>query len=284
MARLSRDEVRPFVNEEAAARSGEVVGFSFGANWQKLVDRLDTRQLEQATDSLLNSFGGEQFPSRRFIDVGCGSGLFSLAAMHLGAREVVSVDVDPNAVACANYLRKRERLPANWTVKDGSILDANFVRTLGCGELVFSWGVIHHTGDLWSAFTNLTQLVCPGGLLCVAIYNRPRAPKIQISLKRTYNRAPRAVRPLMVAGYGTALLGLLAVRGRNPVSYVKGYGAHSRGMDYWRDVEDWLGGLPFEYAAPVEVHKFAERNGFRLEAELVRRPGGCNEYLLRRVT
>ncbi len=278
------DRVRSgYVNTEAASRSGEVVGFSFGSNWRKLVDRLTDEQMQQAKDSLAASFGGEDVAGRRFVDVGCGSGLFSLGAIRLGAREVVSLDIDPNAIACANELKRREGDPTNWAVQKGSVLDASLIRTLGAADLVFSWGVIHHTGALWAAFENLTLLVRPRGLLRVAIYNRPRMPVVQLAIKRAYNRAPRWLRPVLVAGYGSALLTLLGVKGHNPVRYVSEYGSRSRGMDFWRDVEDWLGGLPFEYAGPDQVRRFAESKGFQVEDELVRRPGGCNEYLLRKM-
>jgi SAM-dependent methyltransferase len=272
-----------YVNNEAASRSGEFVGFSFGANWQKLIGRLSQEQVQHATDSVASSFGSEQVAGRRFVDVGCGSGLFSLGALKLGASQVVSIDVDPNAIACATELKRKEGNPANWAIRAGSILDASFIRTFEPADLVFSWGVIHHTGAMWTAFENLLLLVRPSGLLRVAIYNRPRKPGLQLALKRSYNRAPRRLRPLMVAGYGSVLLTLLAVNGRNPVRYVSEYGSRSRGMDFWRDVEDWLGGLPFEYASPDEVRKFAENSEFQVEDELVRSPGGCNEYLLRRM-
>jgi SAM-dependent methyltransferase len=283
MHSTSRTEDSRFVNQEAATRSNEAVGFSFGANWQKLVARLDEESVRQATESLSTSFRGEAFNGRRFLDVGSGSGLFSLGALLLGASEIVSIDVDPNSIACVAELKRRQGDPASWTVIRGSVLDGGLVRSLGTADLVFSWGVIHHTGAMWSAFENLTNVVKAQGLLCVAIYNRPRLLRVQLALKRTYNRLPRPFRPALRVAYGGALLALLAVKGRNPMRYVSEYGARSRGMNFWRDVDDWLGGLPFEFASADQVKTFAESHGFRVEAEVLRSPGGCNEYLLRKV-
>ncbi len=102
--------------------------------------------------------------SRRFLDAGSGSGLFSLAAYRMGA-EVMSFDADPDSVACTNRLRNRFEDPPTWFVREGSLLDKAFLSTLQPADVVYCWGVAHHTGDMWKAIDNLTQLVAPGGLL-----------------------------------------------------------------------------------------------------------------------
>jgi 2-polyprenyl-3-methyl-5-hydroxy-6-metoxy-1,4-benzoquinol methylase len=274
-----------YVNQEGAAVAGEHVGFSFGANWRKFLATLTDQQIAEARRSLISSFAGNPIAGEAFIDVGCGSGLFSLGAIQLGCPRVVSIDVDPDALHCAQQLRDRFPSPAEWKIRSGSVLDEAFLRSLGTAPLVFSWGVLHHTGSMWKAISNTLTLVQPGGLLCLALYNRPGRPRLQLTLKRTYNRAPRELRPAMRGAYGGALLLALMVLGRrNPIAYVRNYGRRSRGMTFWRDVEDWLGGLPFEFATVEQVRKFAETAGFSVEHIVERSPGGCNEYLLRRPT
>jgi len=271
-----------FRNAEAAQASGEKIDFSFGENWRKFLQDLTLEREAQAADSLSAAFGPAGLHGGTFLDLGCGSGLFSLAALRLGASRVVSIDVDPHSVACAIALRKRAGDPERWTIREGSLLDAGFVAQIEPSDRVYSWGVLHHTGAMWSAIENAMTLVRPGGLFCLALYNRPNHPAIHMFLKRAYNRAPRVARPAFTAAYGSAWLLMQAVRGRSPVRFVREYGATSRGMRFWRDVEDWLGGLPFEFTDQAGVRSFAESHGFVVESVTVRAPGNNNDYLLRR--
>jgi 2-polyprenyl-6-hydroxyphenyl methylase/3-demethylubiquinone-9 3-methyltransferase len=269
-------------NQEAARTTGEVVGFSFGENWRKYLGRLTPDRIRQAEASLAESFGGAPIAGERFIDVGCGSGLFSFCAGRLGAATITSVDVDPNSVACAKELKRQSGNPPNWAIRTGSVLDAGFLRTIEPGTRVYCWGVLHHTGAMWSAIENALWLVAPGGLLCLALYNRPRHLAVHMALKRAYNRLARPFRPALVGAYAALLFGVLSLKGRNPVRYVREYGKRARGMSFWRDVEDWLGGLPFEFASEADVTRFVTERGFSVERVLRRPPGANNEYLLRR--
>jgi predicted RNA methylase len=275
--------VTGYVNREAARRAGERVSFSFGRNWRKFLDMVDEKRISQAEESLTRSFGGAPLAGEPFFDIGCGSGLFSLAAARLGAAAVLSVDVDPAAVACAARLRARYEAESAWETVQGSVLDRRFVSSLGTASRVYSWGVLHHTGAMWQAVDAALSLVAPGGLCCIALYTTPRRPRLDLALKRTYNQMPAVLQPPARLAYGTArLAALVAIRRRNPVRYVREYGRRSRGMSYWRDVEDWLGGLPYEFAASDEVAAVAGARGFRIVSQVVRGPGACSEYLLRR--
>ncbi|GAC1513657.1 MAG: class I SAM-dependent methyltransferase [Chloroflexota bacterium] len=273
-----------FVNSEAERESGETVSFSFGANWSKFLEDLDTASLTEAAKSLGVSFNEMGTKGERFIDVGSGSGLFSLCALRSGASSVLSIDVDPNALDCARFLRTREDDAARWEIAAGSVLDEKFISGLEPGTRVFSWGVLHHTGAMWRAIRNMTPLVSDDGLLCLALYNRPNRPTLHLALKRAYNRLPRPLRPGMRVCYGTVLLAMMAIfQRRNPFGYVGDYARNARGMSFWRDVEDWLGGLPFEWADRNAVTQFVEALGFETLQVIERNPGACNEYLFRRL-
>lgn len=264
------------INDEAAERSGERIGFSFGENWQRYLDEIDADRLREAEESLAESFAGESFAGETFVDLGCGSGVFSLAARHLGAH-VTSVDVDPASVACAERLREKE--DDQWDVRLASVLEPE---TLPRGTRVYSWGVLHHTGAMWEAVANALGCVEPGGLACLALYNKPHLAPVHMFLKRAYNRAPRPIRRTMILVYGVSWLGArTAVKRTSPRTYVRDYGKHARGMSFWRDVEDWLGGLPFEFTEPHEFEGHLPE-GYSIERTLVRAPGACNEYLVRR--
>src|ERR1700739_2967779 len=96
--------------------------FEFGGNWRRFLGRLDETRIKIARESIDSWLGTRTLEGRTFLDVGCGSGLFSLAARQLGAR-VVSFDFDPHSVACALWLRERYKVDeASWKIAHGSVL------------------------------------------------------------------------------------------------------------------------------------------------------------------
>lgn len=273
-----------FFNTEGASQAGEKVSFSFGENWQKYLAELTEERIREAESSLRHSFASATLEGQSFIDVGCGSGLFSLCAYRAGANPIISLDIDPQAVACAQSLQQRVAPGADWQTLSASILDDEFLAGLPPATNVFSWGVLHHTGAMWRAIENTLKVVAPGGRCCLALYNRPNHPRRALALKRLYNRLPRPLRFLMRVAYGTAWLAVVTLHRRNPLLFVRDYGKLFRGMSFWRDVEDWLGGLPYEYATPDEVTSFVSTRGLVMINIIVRPPGACNEYLMIRAS
>jgi 2-polyprenyl-6-hydroxyphenyl methylase/3-demethylubiquinone-9 3-methyltransferase len=143
----------------------------------------------EAERSLVDKLGRERIAGATFLDAGSGSGLFSLAAMRLGARRVHSFDFDPDSVGCTSELRRRY-FPhsTHWTVEQGSVLDAAYLQRLGQWDIVYSWGVLHHTGDMWRAFDLVTGLVDRSGQIFIAIYNDQGPKSIGWkAVKRFYN-------------------------------------------------------------------------------------------------
>jgi len=274
-----------FVNREAERLTGEEVRFSFGENWRKYLSSLTVEQIAQAQHSVQRLTGRTFLDGESFIDVGCGSGLFSLGAHKLNADSIISVDIDPNSIGCATMLRSRVSSGADrWKIVQASALDDTAMQALGQASVVYSWGVLHHTGDLWRAVQNTMGLVQPGGMLCLALYNHPQNEAMHMKLKRLYNRLPRPARPVLASAYAAARLRTVVMeQKRNPIQYVRHYGEESRGMSFWRDVEDWLGGLPCEFASADDVEIFAKPRGFIVEDVLVGPAGANNEYRLRRV-
>lgn len=271
-----------FVNTEAARESGENIGFSFGENWVKYLNELSEKELDQAVQSLEHAFANEGLKGHRFLDLGSGSGLFSLAAHTLGVRSIASIDIDPHSVACTAFLRNRVGDPPAWSIARGSVLDPAFLATFDPVDRLYCWGVLHHTGAMWSAFDAALGLIAPGGLGCIALYNRPRHLKLHLALKRTYNHLPRVIRPVMVGLCALAYFLRLLTTGRNPIKFVRDYGALNRGMSFWRALEDWLGGLPYEFAEADEVEARVRERGLRIVRSVVRAPGNNNDYLIAR--
>jgi 2-polyprenyl-6-hydroxyphenyl methylase/3-demethylubiquinone-9 3-methyltransferase len=262
--------------------------FEFGANWSRFLATIDEERIAEAERSLREMLGAEALADKTFLDIGSGSGLFSLAAMRLGAGRVHSLDFDPASVACTAELRRRY-FPGSggWTVERASVLDSDHMRELGRFDVVYAWGVLHHTGALRQALDVAADAVAPGGVLFLSIYNdqgwKSRAWR---SVKRLYNRLPRALRPVYVAlvmaprELAAAAIALARLR---PGAYRErwtGY-ARLRGMSRWRDMVDWVGGYPYEVARPAAILEFGRDRGFALD-RMVTRSVGCNEFVFAR--
>src|SRR5256714_2904655 len=261
--------------------------FEFGKNWSRFLDVLDDERIREAEASLKKMLEVEGLAGRSFLDIGSGSGLFSLAARRLGAR-VHSFDYDPQSVACAAELKRRYFADdADWTIEEGSALDADYIKSLGTFDVVYSWGVLHHTGQMWQALENARLPVAPGGKLFIAIYNDMGTQSARWKwIKRTYNDLPRALRvPFTVAvsapGEAKSILrSLLSLKVGDYVRSWTKYGRNNRGMSRWHDIVDWVGGYPYEVAAPEEIFDFYRARGFTLTTLKCGGVGlGCNEYV-----
>jgi 2-polyprenyl-6-hydroxyphenyl methylase/3-demethylubiquinone-9 3-methyltransferase len=232
--------------------------FAFGENWARFLTSLSDSQIEQATRAV-STLVGRDLRDLSFLDIGSGSGLSSLGARRLGAR-VYSFDYDPQCVACTQDLRRRF-FPGDeaWTVAQGSVLNEAFLATLGQFDVVYSWGVLHHTGHMWTAIENAARLVRPGGLFVIGIYNfrgGRRGTATWAKLKRWYCKAPRWQQVAWESAYMTWDLVSMAAVGRNPIGKIRD---SRRGMSWRRDVTDWLGGYPYEAATPGEILEFVRR-------------------------
>lgn len=273
----------------AAAFAAEVERgdrFTFGENWSAFLRVLDDDRIEEATSSLREMLGRDDLEGLTFLDVGSGSGLFSLAATRLGAERVHSFDYDCSSVGCTQELRRRYAPEADWTIEQGSALDGEYMRSLGHFDVVYSWGVLHHTGDMWMALENTLAATAAGGRLFVSIYNDQGArSRFWRLVKRSYNALPQRLRlpfTLLVMLPREALSLLKASALGRPQEYVRGWTNYkrSRGMSRWHDLVDWVGGYPFEVASPESVFDFVRARGFVLERLKTCGGGlGCNQYV-----
>lgn len=264
--------------------------FRFGRNWRRFLKLLDEPRIVRAESSLREFLEMGTLEGKTFLDVGSGSGLFSLAARRLGAR-VRSFDYDPESVACTRYLKERY-FPndTQWTVEPGSALDADYMASLGQYDVVYAWGVLHHTGDMWRALELVKLPVAPGGKLYIAIYNDSDEVSLQwLERKKRYCSLPGALRlPYAVKIWAPIEWESLRyhVRTGKIRQYFRiwrDYKFTSRGMSRWHDMMDWLGGYPYEFAKAQTLVDFYEKDVFRL-TKLAENDGyGCHELVFRRV-
>jgi 2-polyprenyl-3-methyl-5-hydroxy-6-metoxy-1,4-benzoquinol methylase len=253
--------------------------FTFGRNWASFLETLDESRIVQAEQSLKEMLRVDTLEGRRFLDAGSGSGLFSLAAKRLGA-DVASFDFDPQSVACTAELRQRYFSDTgSWSVQQGSVLDRSFLSSLGEFDVVYSWGVLHHTGKMWQALENVTRLVRPGGKLFVALYNDEGfRSRMWTRVKRTYCRGPFGrwlVKAAFLPLFSAIAVGKSIATGS---SYFAEY-KRRRGMSVYHDWIDWLGGYPFEVARPEDVFEFCRNRGFVLDNLRTTNRLGCNQFV-----
>jgi len=250
--------------------------FAFGENWDRFSRTVTYQNFLDARASVQDLI--PDLNGKTFLDIGCGSGLFTIAAAVLGARKILALDVDPQCITTSQNLLeqvcqwdssiKRDMIE----FKTASILDEQ--SDLGRWDIVYSWGVLHHTGNMVKAFDIVSTLVADKGLLVIAIYNKHFTSPLWKIIKYTYVKSPTVIKKLLV--WLTLLVKLPAVwilSGQNPFK-------KSRGMHYYADVVDWVGGYPYEYASPDEITGYFELRGFTLK-KFIKTTGftGCNQFV-----
>lgn len=260
--------------------------FEFGANWTKFADQIDEERIQQSERVIREKLRVDSLEGLTFLDVGGGSGLHSLAARRLGAK-VHTFDFDPNSVSCAKALRERFRSgDGGWIIERGSALDPDYVGSLGQFDIVYSWGVLHHTGDMYTALDLVDGAVKPGGRLYLALYNdQGRPSEVWTAIKVAYVKSPKLGKLALTIGAGAyfetrAAVGRL-LRLQNPLPFETWERKkQSRGMSVWTDLVDWVGGYPFEVSKPEEIFEFYRERGYRLETLKTCAGGlGNNEFV-----
>lgn len=255
--------------------------FRFGENWQSFSTLIDEPRIAEAVRGMQRLVSREDLEGKRFLDIGCGSGLSMVAALRLGATEVVGTDIDPDSILAARDVLSRFAATKAWRLQRCDVFDMES-NAFGIFDVVYSWGVLHHTGDMWNALIQTGKFVKQNGLLVLALYHKTPMCRFWRIEKRFYANAPawqqRAVRSLYKAAFALRLI----MSGQH-------FNQSRRGMDRHHDVHDWLGGYPYESALPREVVRRLKNNGFVIEKVLENCAGsvglfgtGCDEYVARR--
>lgn len=269
---LEGDRLKPDQND---------LRFGFGRNWEDFIRKnLSDERVEASRVHLLSFLGLDDLKGHSFLDIGCGSGIHSLAAFRSGAERIFGFDYDENSVRASRVCFELAGNPANWTLMQGSVLDGAFMETqVPKASLVYSWGVLHHTGDVWTALRNAASRVADQGLFYIALYSADAdvqpSPEFWIEVKQRYNRAGKLRQHWMVLWYLWRFMG--------PVDLARRLWRNNgiRGMSLMTDIRDWLGGWPMEYVRDAEVLRVCA--GLGLTHLRTRTGEACHEYLFRRV-
>ena len=259
--------------------------FAFGDNWSEYSRLLNDDRIAAAVTALERLCGSDGVGGKSFLDIGCGSGLHSLAALRLGSGRLLATDLDPMSVETTKRVLTEHEPGGNWSAAVTSVFDLDAAR-LGTFDIVYSWGVLHHTGSMREAIAKAAAMVSPGGAFVLALYRKTLLCSFWRIEKRAYARAPKAVQRSVRKVFEGAFAVATSIRGGNFREYVRGY--EERGMDFHHDVHDWLGGYPYESIAPPDVHRYLVGLGFELVREFTQ-PGksgilgsGCDEYVFRK--
>lgn len=244
--------------------------FEFGKNWNEFIrQNFGQDKVEISKRHMLKFMERENLDGLSFLDIGCGSGLHSIAALQSGAAVVHGFDYDANSVAATRFVQEQAGNPKNWTVQQGSVLDDAFAGALPKYDVVYSWGVLHHTGDVWHAIRNAAQCVKPGGTFYIALYSADvqidPPPEFWLEVKKKYVAAGWMTRRLMDAWYVWRFqLNRNIFRLPEFMRRVRDY-KENRGMDVFTDIRDWLGGWPMEFVRDADAISFCEKLGFKLK-------------------
>jgi predicted RNA methylase len=256
--------------------------FSFGENWAQYAEKIDERRIEEAEKSLIRLVGRESIQGRTFLDIGCGSGLFSLAALRLGCHRLLAVDLDPNSVQTTRRtLERYAPAGANWDCLRISVFDLDPAK-VGKFDIVYSWGVLHHTGAMYKAIEKASAMVKPEGMLTLALYGKTPFCGLWRIEKRIYSRSPKWVQRAIERVYSAVVAARLALKGESLKKRRETY-FQQRGMDMYHDTRDWLGGYPYESISPQEAMTFMHKLGFEPIRSFVCPSigllgAGCDEY------
>jgi 2-polyprenyl-3-methyl-5-hydroxy-6-metoxy-1,4-benzoquinol methylase len=250
------------MNELPSQNLSSSTRFPFGENWRSFVTTVTDEAILQAEQGLCRLLPESAIVGKSFLDIGCGSGLSMLAALRLGAASVKGIDYDAGSVDATRTLLNMHAPGGRWSATRKSVFD--LTPDDGRYDIVYSWGVLHHTGAVWRAIEDAARMVAPSGTFIIALYRKTPLCPMWTREKRFYADASTfvqsVIRGLYVGFYRAALLAQF----RNPVAYEKNYHI-IRGMDWKHDVHDWLGGYPYESVGSNAVKNKLNRLGFDIE-------------------
>jgi SAM-dependent methyltransferase len=268
-------------------QNNELLKFDFGSNWNSFFKKVNEQNIQKSIDSILELCPKEIVAGKSVIDIGCGSGINSIAFERIGARTVSAVDVDKGCLDTTNEMILRFTNAQKFQVFHCDILETEKLPNSKF-DLVYSWGVLHHTGNMNLAIMNSIKLVNQSGYLFIALYRKTAFCDYWRFAKRTYVKSPIVLQKLYFLLAVMSFIPYDCIRGKvMPSTLIKSYSS-SRGMNYFTDIRDWLGGYPYESIKSHDLETLIESQGFKLIKSNAKpyhfglRGSGCDEFLFKR--
>ncbi len=260
--------------------------FEFGENWKNYSKTIDQKRINSAIEGVKKLFP-DGLAGKTFLDIGCGSGLHSLAALSLGAASVTAVDIDENSVSTTQELLTKYAPGSEMEPRRLRLFSTRRQMRLARSTSSIP-GVCCITPATCGEQSNVQlNFVNSGGQFAIAIYSATSCDSMWKAEKKFYSRAPRPIQWTIWQIYMAAFLTAKTLLGRNPISYVRNY-SEMRGMNFSHDAHDWLGGYPYETATATEIHDrickmgFTEKRSFPLPVSRGLFGSGCHEFVFQK--
>ena len=256
--------------------------FKFGENWKNFSNLIDNNRLKEAVTSLKKLTNKKSLNNLSFLDIGCGSGLSSLAAIQLNCKKIYAIDQDEQSIKTTKKVLQKSRFK-KVKVEKKDLFTLNEKEKF---DIVYSWGVLHHTGNMLEAIKKSTKMVSKNGILILALYKKTKLCNLWKIEKYIYKSSPKVIQNFIKNLFIFLFKLAMILKRKNFSNYINDYKT-KRGMDFYHDVHDWLGGYPYESISFEEISKIMDKFGYKMirSFQVKKQIGffgtGCDEYVFK---